>query len=450
MRPIITFLRENIIYKIFILIAITFIQLNTICLGIETKQVAISFDGILEQAKTQSYDIKISDYDVFIAKQGIRTARSEYFPKINASAGTEYTKNFKDYGNSIVTVVGDSFVNPYTRYQSLMGITLSYNVFDFGVRKGKLDIAKEDVLLKELLTKEQYQELELTIIDTYCKLYITIQQIKKNEEILALAKQNLEFKNRLYEAQEISSTEVNDQAVEVQKYERRIYELKSLAQESLNWLAFYTKAEYNIENIVVKEFKKPDFDPMEFNDYTKSLTWLIQEKELKKKELALKVAKRNNMPKVNAYSRYYVYGSDHSSYNDTLKDISPSNYTVGATVYMPIFDGMKNNAEIKMAHLELQQQLIKRDKAIAQLMTRLATMRTNLVYLEKQITSDETLAKELKNKESSIKRLADKQLATPIEHNEAKIKVLEQEIELIKNRATTIAISKAIHALTTY
>ena len=62
---------------------------------------------------------------------------------------------------------------------------------------------------------------------------------------------------------------------------------------------------------------------MEFNDYTKSLIWLIQEKEVKKKELALKVAKKNNMPKVNAYSRYYLYGTDHSSYNRTLDDIGP-------------------------------------------------------------------------------------------------------------------------------
>ena len=91
---------------------------------------------------------------------------------------------------------------------------------------------------------------------------------------------------------------------------------------------------------------------MEFNDYTKSLTWLIQEKEIKKKELALKVAKRNNMPKVNAYSRYYLYGSDHSSYNRTLDDIGPSNYTIGATVFMPVFDGFKNTNAIKKKKLD--------------------------------------------------------------------------------------------------
>lgn len=418
--------------------------------AITSKSATMEFDDVLKSAKINSYEIKISDFDVFIAKQGVRTARSEYFPKINVSAGTEYTKNFNDISASTVTVVGDAFINPYTRFQSLMGITLTYNVFDFGQRRDKLDIAKEDIELKELLAKEQMQELELTLIDTYCKLFITKRQIDINEEILELAKKNLEYKTRLFEAKEISKIELSNSALEVQKYEQKILELYSLAQESLNWISFYTREEYQLENLNVKEFKKASADPMEFNDYTQSLTWLIQEKEVKKKELALSVAKKNNLPKVNAYSRYYIYGSDHSSYNQSLGDLGPSNYTVGATIFMPIFDGFKNSAEIQTASLELQQQLVKRDKAIAQLMTRLATMRSNLIYLDKQIVVDEKRAAELKDKEKSIKRLTEKRELTPIEHNEAKIELLEQEIELIKNKATTLAIAKAIQALTTY
>ena len=157
--------------KGFVIFFVIFAQLFIATFAIEPKT-QMDFEGTLKQAKAHSYDIKISDFDVFIAKQGVRTARSEYFPKINASVGTEYTKNFKDISNSTVSVVGDAFINPYTRFQSLMGITLTYNVFDFGVRKNKMDMAKEDVQLRELLEKEQFQELELTIIDTYSKLYI--------------------------------------------------------------------------------------------------------------------------------------------------------------------------------------------------------------------------------------------------------------------------------------
>ena len=51
--------------------------------------------------------------------------------------------------------IGDAFINPYTRFQSLLGVTVSYNLFDFGIRGGNLKAAKEDVKLKELETKEK-------------------------------------------------------------------------------------------------------------------------------------------------------------------------------------------------------------------------------------------------------------------------------------------------------
>ena len=410
----------------------------------------ITFDEISEKAKKHAHDIKIADFEILIAKQGIRDARSEYFPKIVATAGTEYTKNFKDYATSTVTTVGDSFINPYTRFQSILGVTLSYNVFDFGIRKNNLDMMKEDAKVKELLVKEQLQELGLTLTDSYCKLLITKKQIDINKEILALEQDTLKMKERLFEAKELSKTELNDQKIKVKTIEKRISELSAIAIESLNWISFYTGENYDFENITVSEFKKPDFDPMEFNDYTKSITWQIQEKELKKKELELRIAKKNYLPKVNAYSRYYVYGSDHSSYRDAIDDTSPSNWTVGASVIMPVFDGFKTSAAVQKASLAYQQQLVQRDKAIANLMTRISSMRSNLMYLENQVEKGNELLEELIDKEKSIKRLAAKQVITPIELNDTRVQVLEQMIDYEKTSSTAIATLKGIEILTTY
>lgn len=410
----------------------------------------IDYDDIWEKAKNHSYDLKIADFDILISKQGIRNARSEYYPKLTAMAGTEYTKNYRDNRDTTVMSIGESFVNPYTRYQSIFGITLSYNLFDFGVRKGNLDIAKEDVALKELQEQEKLQELNLTIIDTYSKILMFKKQIEINKEILSLAKKNLEIKQRLYDAKEISRTELNDEAVLVSDTERKINELYGLLAESLNWLEFYTGESYSIEDLRVSVLKKPDFETTEYTDYTKSITWQIHEKELKKKELELKVAKRNYCPKVTAYSRYYIYGSDPISYNDSLGDIRPSNFTVGGSIMMPIFDGFKNSSLVQRLMVELKQLQVERDKDIAQFMMKLATMRTNLIYLDKQIYSSETAIKELTDKEKSVSRMYSKKLVTPIEVNEAKMKLLEQKIEYEKNKITFVAILMGLQVLTTY
>ena len=408
----------------------------------------INFDDVVKKAQEHSYDLKIADFQVLISKQEVRGARSEYFPKLAFNAGTEYTKNYRDTKDTQVMAVGENFVNPYTRYQSIMGIMLSYNLFDFGVRKGNLDISKEDVLLKELEESQKLQELNLNIVDTYSKILVAKKQIDLNKDILAIEEKNLEMKTRLFNAKEISKTDLNDANTKVSEIKKRIAELNSIMAESVNMLSFYTGEEYDIENLKVEDIKKPSIDTSAFNDYTKTVTWKIHEKQIKKKELELKVAKRNNYPKVNAYSRYYMYGSDKSSYPDSLSDFGPSNYTIGASLYMPVFDGMKNNALIKKTALELQQLQVERDKDIAQYMTRLATMRSNLIYLNEQIQENDKVSKELNDKEKSMHKLASKRLISPIEENSAKVEVLENKIEHEKNMVTSIAITKAIQILT--
>ena len=408
----------------------------------------ISFNQILDKAREHSYDLKIADFDILIAKQDVRGAKSEYYPKLYANAGTEYTKNYRDSKDTQVMAIGESFINPYTRYQSILGVMLSYNLFDFGVRSGNLKAAKEEVSIKGLEVAEKMQELDLNVLDTYTKILVAKKQLDLNKEILGYHEKNLEYKDRLFNAKEISKMELNDAKVKVEDTKRKIYELTSMMDESLQWLSFYTGEEYSVDNIQVADIKKPDFDVNAFKDYTKTITWRIHEKQIKKKEIELQVAKRANYPKISTYSRYYLYGTDHSIYNKSIGDFQPSNFTIGGNVTMPLFDGFKNSANIKRTALELEQLNVERDKAIAQFMTRLATMRSNLIYLNEQVENSNKIINELTDKEKSVKRLVAKRISSPMDEIDAKTELLEHQIELEKNKVTAISITKGIQLLT--
>ena len=407
---------------------------------------SISFDDILKKAKEHSYDLKIADFQILISKQDVRAAKSEYFPKLHLGGGMEYTKNFRDLRDATVMSIGDAFINPYTRFQSMLGVNVSYNVFDFGVRGGNVKVAKEDVELKELENKEKWQDLTLTLLDTYTKILVFSKQIAINNKILALTEKNLEMKERLYNAGEVSKTELNDAKVQVQQIKNRIADLSYMKQESLNWLSFYTGEDYKFD-LKVEELKNPNFDVMAFNDYTKSIVWKVHEKNIKKKELELAVAKRNNYPKINAYGRYYLYGSNYSNWGKSL-GIKPSNFSVGASLNMPLFDGFKNSATIQKTKLELKQLYVERDKAIAQLTAKLANMRSNLIYLDEQLEENHQIVEELTDKSKSVHKLVSKRVVSPIEENDVKIELLNQKIELDKNSITHIAITKGIEILT--
>jgi len=408
----------------------------------------INFNDILKAARAHSYDLKVADFNILIAKQDVRGAKSEYYPKLFANAGTEYTKNYRDSKDTQVMALGESFINPYTRYQSILGVMLSYNLFDFGVRSGTLKAAKEEVTIKELEVAEKMQELDLNVLDTYTKILVAKKQLDLNKEILGYHKKNLEYKERLFKAKEISKMELNDAKVKVEDTQRKIYELTSMMDESLKWLAFYTGEEYSVNNINIADIKNPDFDVNAFKDYTKTITWKIHERQIKKKEIELQVAKRANYPKISAYSRYYLYGTDHSSYPDSIGDFQPSNFTVGGNISMPLFDGFKNSANIKRTALELEQLNVERDKAIAQFMTRLATMRSNLIYLNEQVENSNKILSELTDKEKSVKRLVAKRVSSPMDEIDVKAELLEHQIELEKNKVTAVSLRKGIQLLT--
>ena len=410
----------------------------------------INFDSVLAKAKAHSHELKIANYDTLIAKTGIMNARSEYFPKLFFNVGTEYTKNYKDYKQSVVTSVGDAFINPYTRYQSVMGITLQYNVFDFGVRKGRLDLAKEEVSNSELKEIKAMQELHLNIVDSYSKILMTKKQLEFYKQINAIDNENLQLTERLLKAKQISKTDYNDRKVKLGQSQNHINEISQILEEALLWLGFYTGEAYDVNNIVIKDFSTPNIDLATSSDYTKSVTWKYWESEIKKKQLELKITKRTNLPKVQAYGRYYMYGSDYSSYPDALDDFGPSNLSVGASATMPIFDGLQNYADIKKVTLELQQTIVKRDKDIAEWMTRLSTLKSNYFWLNNQIAQNEEIEKELKDKNASKTRLLDKKLISKIESNDAKIELLESDIEKIKNTTTAVGILNGIQALTEY
>ena len=418
----------------------------------EIKTAHINYDDVMARAIDHCYDLKIADYQKLVAKASVIEARSEYLPKLYLGASTEYSKSFREddfmMGTGAVSV-GESYINPYTRFQNVLGLTLAYNLFDFGVRRQKLNIAKADVSVSELKKYKAREDLMLSVVDTYSKIEIFSKELKFQKEISDIEKQNAQMAKKLYDSGLMSKTEYNDRAAKAMIAEKKLYELTQMLQESLNWLGFYTGEEFFADYIKVSDMKRPDFDANRTIDYTKTITWKIYEKEIKKKELELSAARRAYLPKINAYGRYYLYGSDKTNYIKGINDIEPTTIAGGLSLSMPIFDGLVNHANIQKAKAELGQVQVERDKEIAQWLNRLATLRSNMMYLEKQISKNEDIVKELNEKNKNYTRLVSSKLASNMELNDTRVELLEQKIDLEKNKTTFIATVRGIEILTT-
>ena len=115
---------------------------------------------------------------------------------------------------------------------------------------------------------------------------------------------------------------------------------------------------------------------------------------------------------------------------------------------MPIFDGFKNSSIVQKASLGLEQMKVERDKAVTQYIMRLKVMKNNLAYLEEQIENNKQIINELQDKTNSTSRLASKRLISPIEQNETKIELLNEQIEFEKNMITLTGLTKGLQILT--
>lgn len=414
---------------------------------IPSKISSIDFETALKKAAVHSYDLKMADFETLIAKTGVTSAKSEYFPKLVVMAGEEYAKSFADYATNSVATVGDAFINPYTRYQSVLGITLSYNVFDFGLRRHKLDIAKEDVNLKKLKEQEAKQELELNILDVYTKILISKRQIDNAYEVFKLENKKLALLERLFKAKEISATELNIQKINVLSVKKRVAEMEQVYFENIKWLEFYTGEQYEADTLIISDIKDTGYDFKIEADCTKSLIWKIYNLELKKKELELKAVKKNNYPKAAVYGKYYLYGSNYNSFRDGISDVEPSSLSFGGNIYMPIFDGLQNQANIKRVNLEYQKMQIEKEKAMLQWTTRINALKSNYFYLNEQMKENENILAELNKKGDINKRLLSKRLIGPIDLLNVEIEILEEKSEFLKNKITAASVSKGIEIL---
>ena len=99
----------------------------------------VNFDDFLNQAIEKSYQLHSSQLNAQISKVGIKSARSDYFPTIAAFATSERYNDMTD-GNSQVTAVGNDVFLNRSYYQGVAGTGLSYNLFDFGIRRKRLDM----------------------------------------------------------------------------------------------------------------------------------------------------------------------------------------------------------------------------------------------------------------------------------------------------------------------
>ncbi len=216
----------------------------------------VYYDDLLQKAVNNSYELKIAGVDINIGKANLKEARSEYFPEIKSAFNLEYNKDLTG-GIANVTSVGTTILSSNTRYQSLLYLTLSYNLYDFGIRGRKCFIAGKDIDIKKAVYNQMLRDIKFKMTELYSDALSNYKEMQYKEQLLPLYKELFFMKERLYNAGNVNKLEMMDEAIRLARTIDGLETSKAKLISSLKDISYYTNEEYDIRDLNLEDFETP-------------------------------------------------------------------------------------------------------------------------------------------------------------------------------------------------
>lgn len=433
--------------KIIILGLILFIQTQTMASD-------ITYKATLEQAIDNSFDLKMSEVDIGISRAQLKAIRADWYPTLSMQFNTEYNKDLAD-GRGYYAYAGTTMITPYTQFRDMMYLTLSYNLFDFGIQGKKVDIAKQELAQKVISYNLQLKDLKLKILELYSKAQQYNNSINMKTEVLLLYNNMFRNKERMFKAGINDKLSVMDEAVKIAKTQHEIENSKLELKTTLQDLSNYTKIEYsdipnltfgniNAKNIAEESFVDINFDDsiktgIEENAYNFSFDPYLTEEsqyydlEIEKKKSELSILKRQLLPSFKFYVGYSLYGQNPQNYWASIQDVAQRSFLVGISSQYVFFDGFKNRANREKIKLEIEKLKLEKEKKLCDLENKYKKSYNAYETYNEELIINQELLLTVKEKVIALNRLKASKLVEQNEILSAKAELLNQECELEQN-----------------
>lgn len=391
----------------------------------------LDFETVRQKALENSFDVKLSQTDIKISETAIQGAKSEYYPKINTSFYSEYTKSLD--GNNQTVYIGNDVLYGSSIFQTSMSVGLNYNLFDFGIRGDKLKIAKTDKVSKIAQYNKILRDTEITVVEAYAKSLILYKQLNLLTQTTSLQHELYNDKKRLYQAGKIPQTDVLEEKIKWTEAKNELEQITAEYEKSLKDLAFLTNSEPP-QNPVLKDFvfkEKENTDIPDLNTETLPES-KIYDAEIVKKQKELLIAKKQNLPTFNFTTNYYLYGADTNNYFDTYDNFCQRGLKFRIIASLPIFDGFKNKSDRDRIKLEIARLYTEKEKKVAEVKYNYEKARDDTVYANILHQNNISMKNLLSENISMFDRLNEQKLIDKNNYLQQKINLLNKFFEIEK------------------
>lgn len=321
----------------------------------------LTYEDVIKHTIAHSTILKQKDIETKIEEANLELLKSKLYPQLSVIYNVEDYESLDKERQNIS--VGNNLVNSSVKYKNSMGISLNYDLYDFGAKDEQIKAQKKEISIKGLDSCSQEIKIKEEVLKYYTDVINAQYDLNSFQEITSLLKKMYEYKKRLFISGMISSVDVYNEMLRVRDYENKTNEAK---KEYLIALTFLKHISYNLVNPTQTQLTPliPKEDKL---DKTISYedSYLAEQYRLKKeqKQHEKKSFIKSNLPSVSLNSNYYFYGSDQDSFKSSTEAVKKNSYNVGVSVRAVLFEGFKYNNQ--MDKFELEKRLIELENQVS-------------------------------------------------------------------------------------
>jgi outer membrane protein len=335
-------------------------------------------DGYIDEALRSNITLQQKNISLQQAEQSLEVARSYFLPTVSLMADYTHGKG----GRSIQLPIGD-LLNPV--YASLNQLTQSdefpkvenmeqtffpRNFYDTRIRTS-LPLINTDLLINRKITSQQLmlkeyeveaykRQLVLDVKAAYYSYLSAIAAVKTYESAVELVDKNKEVNESLLRNGKNLPANVLRSKSELERVNADLNSARSGVNNARRYFNFLLNRSLDAQVLVDENIGLPNPDIEQVSVSGREELQMLKS-AIDIQESALQLNRLSRLPKVNAF---IDFGSQAS---DWVVNSSARYYLAGVQLTIPIFQGFRNNVQVRKSRLDVQRSNFDLQQAQAQL-----------------------------------------------------------------------------------
>lgn len=314
-------------------------------------QTTLSKSEIIQIILESSFDVKVAENAIEVAKNNTSIYNSGYLPTLNASAGITYNKD-----NIAVEFQDGSqrSLDGATSNSENIGLSLNYLLFDGFNRKYNISRNQENLNRSQLNARSVLENTLLQAFTAYYEVARLEQNLQSLIETLSISKERLVRAEYGFDYGRNTKLDVSNAEVDVNTDSINYLNARqsfSNAKRNLNFILGRNVApiDYSVDTtLTIAEINERDDFASQM--LTQNVQYLIAQSDVNLRQFDTRIASTNYLPTLSLTSGYNYRKGNNNSASFTASN-SSSGLTGGLTFGWNLFDGGQTKTAIQNAKI---------------------------------------------------------------------------------------------------